>query len=910
MNPRSHFYTPFFYFALPALFCSFSLSAAQPRNVILFIGDGMGFEQVKAAGCYSGAALSFESLPYRAQATTYSANSAITDSAASGTALATGVKVNNAVVSMAFPGDGRELQTTLEFSKALGKRTGLITTTFLTHATPATFGAHTTDRNNYPEIGTDYLNQTLPNILFGGGANGLSPSAATAKGYAVAEDTTQFTQLSPALAYLSAQFGTTYMPYEYDYVSGGYPYPHLSAMVTKALTSLNYGANGFFLMVEGGMIDQAGHGTNLQRNIHETLELSRAVQVALTWAGGRTDTLILVTADHETGGLKVTQDNGPGSYPTVTWTTTGHTGANVPVYAWGKDAQLVTGILDNTDIHKICTGEFGSDIMPPVISGLNVTQITANSALVTWTTDEPADSQVDYGTGNGTYVTASSQQLVTQHSMSLTGLSANTTYYFYVVSRDGAGNQSTSAEQYFLTLAVNTPPVANNVSASTAEDINVGVTLSGSDAESTQLTFRVVSGPQHGALSGTAPNLVYLPVANFFGSDSFSYVASDGQIDSAPATVRVTVAAVNDAPAKPVVTALPGDGTVQLTWAACQDVDSDPVTYGVYRSLLPGSGFVLIASGSATSYLDTEVANGTTYYYIVRATDNTAWSDSDACSATPNLPDYNAYATGNPTLTSGTFTGEFSALKAADDQAVQRLTETRAGQNGLLDAVYTLRTPANPQTITSLNLRLVATSPASDPLKVLLWSSGQWLDITAEIMPDGLYSPASPVGCVDAAGEIRVRLTDSVAARKEALDSFTVDLLMAEVAVEGVPVGSQKISVSAIEVSLASSSKNAWNATAQVAVLHQDSSPAIGAVVTGNWLFNGNLLESGVVAGTSSFGLAVVTSPPVRAAVGDTFTFRVTNVALAGAQYSPSTSVTEGSATRYGPAQNVNVSLD
>jgi hypothetical protein len=441
------------------------------------------------------------------------------------------------------------------------------------------------------------------------------------------------------------------------------------------------------------------------------------------------------------------------------------------------------------------------------------------------------------------------------------------------------------------------------------EDSSVAITLSGSDAETTQLTFTVLSGPQHGTISGTPPNLVYAPAANYSGSDAFTYVANDGQAHSAPASVSITIAAVNDAPASPVVTALAGDATVQLTWAACQDVEGDPVTYGIYRSLLPGSGFVLIASGTAPSYLDAQLANGTTYYYIVRATDNTAWSDSDPCSATPKLPDYNAYAVGNPTLASGTFVGDFSALKAADDQAVQKLTETRAGQNGLLDAAYTLRTSANPQLITSFNLRLLATSPASDPLKVLLWSSGKWLDITADIMPDGSYSPASPADCVDAAGEIHVRLTDSVAARKETLDSFTVDLLMAEV-VEGVPVGSQTISVSAIEVSLASSSKNAWSATAQVIVLHQDSSPAVGGVVTGDWLFNGKLLQSGVVANTSSAGLATLTSPSVRAAVGDTFTFRVTNVALAGALYSPSTSVTEGSATRYGPVQNVTLSLD
>ena len=125
--------------------------AVQPKNVILLIGDGMGFEQVKAAGMYlNGAAgtLSFEALPYQGQLTTYSANSSVTDSAAAGTALATGFKVNNGVISMAFPGDGRELRTSLEYYQLLGYRTGLVTTTYITHATPATFGAHEPSRDN------------------------------------------------------------------------------------------------------------------------------------------------------------------------------------------------------------------------------------------------------------------------------------------------------------------------------------------------------------------------------------------------------------------------------------------------------------------------------------------------------------------------------------------------------------------------------------------------------------------------------------------------------------------------------------------------------------------------------------------------------------------------------------------
>ena len=90
--------------------------------------------------------------------------------------MATGVKVNSGVISMAYPGDGSELETLLEYFATQGKRTGLVTTTFITHATPATFGAHEPSRNNTTEIAGDYLNQTRPNVLLGGGGNGLRSS--------------------------------------------------------------------------------------------------------------------------------------------------------------------------------------------------------------------------------------------------------------------------------------------------------------------------------------------------------------------------------------------------------------------------------------------------------------------------------------------------------------------------------------------------------------------------------------------------------------------------------------------------------------------------------------------------------------------------------------------------------------
>ncbi len=333
------------------------LTAAHAGNVILLIGDGMGFEQVKAARVYAASPLSFEALPFQGEVTTASSNATITDSAAAATAMATGVKVNNGVVSLALPGDGSELETLVEYYKARGRTVGLVTTTYITHATPACFGAHETSRNNYSAIADDYLTQTIPNVLFGGGANGMSVSAAENAGYVVATTTASFDGLDTTADLLSAQFGTTDLPYEYDYLGEEYPYPHLANMVTVALDALDNDPDGFFLMVEGGNIDHACHANNLRRAVHETLAFSDAVQTALDWAAGRDDTLIMVTADHETGGLTVSDQVDSDGYPIVSWTTGGHTGVNVPVYAWGQDAALVAGVLDNTEINAVCKAQ-------------------------------------------------------------------------------------------------------------------------------------------------------------------------------------------------------------------------------------------------------------------------------------------------------------------------------------------------------------------------------------------------------------------------------------------------------------------------------------------------------------------------------------------------------------------------
>jgi alkaline phosphatase len=349
---------------LAAAICWTGLVQAAPKNVIIFIGDGMSLEQVKAGGIYvygAAGALSFESFPYQGELTTYQYGGGIPDSAAAATSLATGYKVNGGVISMAYPGyppdypEGRELPTLLEYCKAQGKSTGLVSSAYLTDATAAAFGAHEPTRSNTSQIAGDYLNQTQPNVLFGGGANGMSRSSAEAAGYAVVEDRAAMLALDTEnVNKVSGQFGSTHMPYEYD---GLGILPHLSEMTATALSILDNDTDGFFLMVEGGNIDHACHSNDLARTIPEVNEFADAVQEAINWAAGRSDTLIIVAADHETGGLTVLSNNGASNYPDVSWAGTGHTATNVPVYAWGVNAGFVSGVMDNTGIFGVVTAD-------------------------------------------------------------------------------------------------------------------------------------------------------------------------------------------------------------------------------------------------------------------------------------------------------------------------------------------------------------------------------------------------------------------------------------------------------------------------------------------------------------------------------------------------------------------------
>ena len=314
------------------------------KNVILMIGDGVGVGQLTAAEIENGDdSLVITSLPYMSMVSTHSSSGYVTDSAAAATALATGFKARNGVISLDAEWD--ELRTVVEAAEELGLSTGLVTNTRVTHATPASFMAHVSSRDNEAEIARQALDSGV-DVLLGGGSyyfNRLSPEDA---GYLVVESTEEL--LAATSGKVLGLFSTGYMSYES--VRDPEKEPSLAEMTGKAIELLGSDPDGFFLMVEGGRIDHASHDNDYENAITETLSFDASVLVALNYASTRNDTLVIVTSDHETGGLSVlggTESSGVVEYG---WIDDYHTGNMVPVYAFGPRAVEVIAFSDNTDI--------------------------------------------------------------------------------------------------------------------------------------------------------------------------------------------------------------------------------------------------------------------------------------------------------------------------------------------------------------------------------------------------------------------------------------------------------------------------------------------------------------------------------------------------------------------------------
>ena len=273
------------------------------KNVIFLIGDGMGLSHIRLTQLAYGR-LALEYFTDIGIVYTDTLSGEVPDSAAAGTALATGVKTENGMISM-VPVNGKlvSVMTLLELAQKLGKSTGLITTTRITHATPAVFASHVPDREMEVEIAEQLIEHGV-DVLMGGGLKRFSEDLlekAREEGYTVIFNKTQLLELEGAKKVLGL-FAWSHIPYVLDRDE---TVPSLVDMVAKAIDILDDNPNGFFLMVEGGRIDHAAHGNDAPSVVAETKEFDEVVGLALNYALSRDDTLVIVVADHETGGLAV-----------------------------------------------------------------------------------------------------------------------------------------------------------------------------------------------------------------------------------------------------------------------------------------------------------------------------------------------------------------------------------------------------------------------------------------------------------------------------------------------------------------------------------------------------------------------------------------------------------------------------
>lgn len=320
--------------------------------VVLFIGDGMGFEHVRGGSLFATGAeggLTMDAAPYKASVITAS-YTGYTDSAAAASALATGHKTWNGVLGM--DRSVEPVPNILEQAREVGLATGVVSTDELTGASPSAFVVHVPNRGDKDAIIADWL-ANLPDVSFGGGALNLGP-AFVESGTNVVFSAEELADSDPAELPIVGLFSEITFPY----VADGYEehQPSLAELVDAALTRLETDEEGFVLVVEGARIDHASH-FNQEEKVHaETAAFDEAIAVAVarleSWEGR--DTAILVTADHECGGIAVGEGGAAGEIPDTTWRWGDHTNADVPLYAWGEVAAGVDGQrIDNTAIYTL-----------------------------------------------------------------------------------------------------------------------------------------------------------------------------------------------------------------------------------------------------------------------------------------------------------------------------------------------------------------------------------------------------------------------------------------------------------------------------------------------------------------------------------------------------------------------------
>jgi len=344
--------------------CTSSVNAeqetAKPTNIIFLIGDGMGLSAVSTTLYYGDGVSEFKEFKEIGLIRTSSASHKVTDSAASGTAMSSGKKTYNGAIGVDTT--KTSIPNIAELVARLGWNTGVVASSTISHATPASFYAHIDSRSKEEEIIAQLLESEI-DFFAGGGITLFNKRSDGADLFKTAHER-GFTMDTTSLALPgSLQAG---QKYGFLLAPGGMPPvkdgrgDFLPDATSLAIKQLSQGPKGFFLMVEGSQIDWGGHANNTEYVVTETLDFEKAVAVALDFAKKDGNTLVVVTADHETGGFTLgalqNEETGSADYKELgpTFATSTHSATLIPVFAFGPGAENFKGMYENTEIfHKM-----------------------------------------------------------------------------------------------------------------------------------------------------------------------------------------------------------------------------------------------------------------------------------------------------------------------------------------------------------------------------------------------------------------------------------------------------------------------------------------------------------------------------------------------------------------------------
>lgn len=322
----------------------------HPKNIILLIGDGMGVGQIYAGLTANKGKLNLERSQFIGFHKNQASDEYVTDSGAGATAFAIGKKTYNGAIGV--DSAKKSLPTILEIAEKHGLATGLLATCSITHATPASFIAHQPSRSMDEEIAADFLKTDI-DVFIGGGrkyfanrkdGKNLIDSLKTRK-YQIANSIAEVEKVSTGK--LAAFLADEQQPK----ISEGRG-EELLKSTKVALNILKQNKKGFFVMIEGSQIDWGGHANDTEYVINEMLDFDKVIGEAIDFAQKDGNTLVIITADHETGGLAITGGDMKTGKVEAKYVTKGHTGVMIPVFAFGPGAEAFSGIYQNNDIFQ------------------------------------------------------------------------------------------------------------------------------------------------------------------------------------------------------------------------------------------------------------------------------------------------------------------------------------------------------------------------------------------------------------------------------------------------------------------------------------------------------------------------------------------------------------------------------